>query len=91
VLDEATAFADPDSEAAIQAAITALSADRTVIVIAHRLHTVVDVDQILVLHEGRLVEAGTHAELVAAGGRFARMWAAYTAGHARAVPEGATP
>jgi len=88
VLDEATAFADPDSEAAIQQALSTLAADRTVLVIAHRLHTITGVDQILVLDGGRIVERGTHAELVAAGGRFARMWADYEAHHARSLPEG---
>lgn len=88
VLDEATAFADPDSEAAIQRALSTLAADRTVLVIAHRLHTIVGADQILVLDGGRIVERGTHAQLVAAGGRFASMWADYQANHARALPEG---
>lgn len=89
VLDEATAFADPDSEAAIQRALGALTAQRTVLVIAHRLHTIAGVDQILVLDEGRIVERGSHAELVASGGRFARMWHDYQANHARTLPEGA--
>ncbi|MFT3660241.1 MAG: ABC transporter ATP-binding protein [Gordonia sp. (in: high G+C Gram-positive bacteria)] len=89
VLDEATAFADPDSEAAIQRALTRLAAGRTVLVIAHRLHTIVGADQICVLDGGRIVERGTHAELVAAGGVFAQMWAAYQANHERSVPEGA--
>ncbi|MDG4795582.1 ABC transporter ATP-binding protein [Micromonospora sp. WMMD1082] len=89
VLDEATAFADPDSEAAIQTALSALAADRTVLVIAHRLHTIVGVDKVLVLDGGRVIERGTHAELVSAGGRFAQMWSAYQANHARSLPEGA--
>ncbi len=88
VLDEATAFADPDSEAAIQRALNALAADRTVLVVAHRLHTIVGADQILVLDDGRVVERGTHAELVAAGGRFSRMWADYQANHERSLPGG---
>lgn len=89
VLDEATAFADPDSEAAIQRALSTLAADRTVLVIAHRLHTITGADQILVLAEGRIAERGTHAELVRAGGRFARMWSEYESNHARSLPEGA--
>lgn len=88
VLDEATAFADPDSEAAIQQALSTLATDRTVLVVAHRLHTIAGADQILVLDRGRIVERGTHAELVAAGGRFDRMWADYQANHARSLPEG---
>ena len=59
VLDEATAFADPDSEAAIQQALSTLAEGRTVLVIAHRLHTITGADQILVLDEGRLVEHGS--------------------------------
>ncbi|SJM51464.1 ABC transporter ATP-binding protein [Microbacterium sp. JB110] len=88
VLDEATAFADPDSEAAIQLALSTLAADRTVLVIAHRLHTIAGADQILVLDAGRIIERGTHAELLAGGGRFAQMWADYQANHARSLPEG---
>jgi len=89
VLDEATAFADPDSEAAIQTALSTLAAGRTVLVIAHRLHTIVGVDQIVVLDGGHIVERGSYAELVSADGRFARMWAEYQANHARSLPEGA--
>ena len=89
MLDEATAFADPDSEAAIQKALSILAADRTVLVIAHRLHTIVAADQILVLDGGRIIERGTHPELVASGDRFAKMWADYQANHARSLPEGA--
>ena len=74
VLDEATAFADPESEAAVQDALAALVAGRTVLVIAHRLHTITGVDRILVLENGTLVEQGTHAELRAAGGLYQRLW-----------------
>jgi ATP-binding cassette, subfamily B, bacterial IrtA/YbtP len=75
VLDEATAFTDPETEAQIQDSIAALTRGRTVIVIAHRLATVADADQIVVLADGRVAERGTHGELLAAGGRYARMWA----------------
>ncbi len=74
ILDEATAFADPESEHLVQRAITRLTRDRTVLVIAHRLTTVADVDQIAVLDGGRIVETGVHAELLAAGGRYRRLW-----------------
>lgn len=77
VLDEATAFADPDSEAAIQQAITELVAGRTLVVIAHRLHTITDSDTILVLDDGRITERGDHDSLVEQGGSYAGMWARY--------------
>jgi ABC-type multidrug transport system fused ATPase/permease subunit len=76
VLDEATAFADPESEAAVQDALSELARGRTVLVIAHRLATVTNVDQILVLDDGTVVEHGTHGELLAADGRYAALWAA---------------
>lgn len=77
VLDEATAFADPENEVLIQKAFAALTKGRTVIMIAHRLSTVVGADKIVVLDQGRVVEQGSHPELAAAGGLYARMWADY--------------
>ncbi|APB01633.1 ABC transporter ATP-binding protein [Nocardia seriolae] len=74
VLDEATAFADPESEAAVQDALAELVAGRTVLVIAHRLHTITAVDRILVLENGTLVEQGDHATLHTAGGLYQRLW-----------------
>ncbi|XRQ10596.1 ABC transporter ATP-binding protein [Actinomadura welshii] len=74
VLDEATAHADPEAEALIQDALSELAAGRTVLVVAHRLASVAGADRIVVLDRGRVTEQGTHAELLAAGGRYARMW-----------------
>jgi hypothetical protein len=70
-------FADPENEAMIQKAFAALTQGRTVIMIAHRLSTVVNADQIIVLNEGRVAEQGTHAELVRGNGLYARMWKDY--------------
>lgn len=86
VLDEATAFADPESEAVIQDAISELVAGRTLLVVAHRLSTIAGADQIVVVDGSRIVERGRHEELVAAGGRYARMWQA----HERASRPGVT-
>ena len=77
VLDEATAFADPENEALIQKAFAVLTKGRTVIMIAHRLSTVVGADRIIVLDSGRVAEQGTHEELLRSGGHYARMWADY--------------
>ncbi|MFB9835191.1 ABC transporter ATP-binding protein [Actinoallomurus acaciae] len=76
VLDEATAYADPDSEAAVQDALSRLSSGRTVLVVAHRLATVVGADQILVLDGGRITDRGRHDELLARDGTYRRLWRA---------------
>lgn len=77
VLDEATAFADPENEALIQKALKTLTKGRTVIMIAHRLSTVVGADKIIVLDNGKVAEEGTHAALSVGGGLYERMWKEY--------------
>ncbi|ORV63157.1 iron ABC transporter permease [Mycobacterium europaeum] len=74
ILDEATAFADPESEYLVQQALNRLTRDRTVLVIAHRLHTITGADQIVVLDHGRVAESGDHDQLLAADGRYRRLW-----------------
>jgi len=76
ILDEATSALDSHNEQAIQQALAQATLGRTTLVIAHRLSTVVDADQILVMQSGRIVERGRHAELLAQGGVYASMWAA---------------
>lgn len=77
VLDEASAFADPENEYQIQKAFETLVRGKTVLMIAHRLSTVQNADEILVLSDGRIAERGTHGALLAAGGVYAGMWADY--------------
>ena len=77
ILDEATAFADPDNEAKVQAALAELAKGKTVVMIAHRLSTVVNADCIYVVQDGRIAEAGTKGDLCARNGLFAKMWQDY--------------
>jgi ATP-binding cassette subfamily B protein len=75
IFDEATSALDSRAEKAIQAELERISQGRTTLVIAHRLSTVMDADQILVLNQGRIVERGTHRQLLELQGEYARMWA----------------
>ena len=77
MLDEATAFADPENEALIQRAFETLTRGKTVLMIAHRLSTVRGADRIIVLKDGKKAECGSHEQLLAAGGIYAAMWKDY--------------
>ena len=77
LLDEATAYADSDNEYLMQKAILELSKNKTTIMIAHRLSTIVNVDCIYVVDGGKIIESGTHKELIANGGLYAEMWSQY--------------
>ncbi|NLE78441.1 MAG: ATP-binding cassette domain-containing protein [Rhodococcus sp.] len=74
ILDEATAFADPESEYLVQQALDRLAIGRTVLVIAHRLRTITDVDRIVVLEGGQVSQSGTHEDLLASDGRYRQLW-----------------
>ena len=78
ILDEATAFADPDNEVRVQQALSALSKGKTVIMIAHRLSSITEADCIYVLQDGKIVESGTHSGLIEKNGIFTRMWKNYS-------------
>jgi ABC-type multidrug transport system fused ATPase/permease subunit len=78
VLDEATSLIDPRTARHLEGSMAALLEDRTVVAIAHRLHTAHDADRIAVVIDGRVAELGSHAELVAAGGEYASLWRAWT-------------
>lgn len=77
ILDEATAFADPDNEVKVQTAFSKLAEGKTVIMIAHRLSTVVNADKIFILADGKINESGTFTELIEKNGMFAKMWNDY--------------
>lgn len=77
ILDEATAYADAENEARIQEGLSRLLQDKTVIVIAHRLSTITDVDQMIVLDDGRVVDKGTHNELLQRCSLYQRLWEAH--------------
>jgi ATP-binding cassette subfamily B multidrug efflux pump len=80
LLDEATSALDSESEAAIQAALVGLMRDKTVIAIAHRLSTLRAMDRIVVVEQGRIVEDGSHEELVRLGGIYASLWNSQVSG-----------
>lgn len=88
VLDEATAFTDPDSEAEIQQAISALAKGKTLVVVAHRLHTITGAHQILVVDKGQIVERGTHEDLQAQGGLYAALWRDYNLSKTTTIRQG---
>ncbi|NEP57559.1 MAG: ABC transporter ATP-binding protein [Symploca sp. SIO2G7] len=77
ILDEATAFVDPENEAQIQGAISTLIQDKTLLIIAHRLSTITEVDQIVVVNEGRIVGKGKHKELLTTSDLYRQMWEAH--------------
>ena len=80
VLDEATRALDSEVEAAVQDALQPLMQGKTVLAIAHRLSTIAQLDRIIVLDDGRIVEQGTHAELLSNSGTYARFWARQSGG-----------
>ena len=77
ILDEATAFADPDNETKVQQAFNTLSKGKTVIMIAHRLSTVINADKIFVINNGEIAESGSSEELINSNGIFSSMWKNY--------------
>jgi ATP-binding cassette subfamily B protein len=90
IFDEATSALDSRTEQAIQRELNAIAQGRTTLVIAHRLSTVMDADEILVLEQGRIIERGRHAELLLSGGSYAQMWALQQQEAAREDPVSST-
>mgnify|MGYP003532255786 FL=1 len=80
ILDEATSALDSEVEAAIQQGLNRLMENKTVIAIAHRLSTIAAMDRLIVLDQGRIVEQGTHQQLIVSGGIYAQLWAHQTGG-----------
>jgi ATP-binding cassette subfamily B multidrug efflux pump len=89
ILDEATSALDSEAEAAIQDSLELLMRGKTVIAIAHRLSTIARMDRLVVMDKGRIVETGTHAELIAHGGLYARLWKRQTGGFVAAEDDAA--
>lgn len=85
IFDEATSALDSTNERAIQAELRSAAQGKTTLVIAHRLSTVVDAHEILVMEDGRIIERGSHEALLALGGRYASMWALQRSGHGNQV------
>ncbi|HLH27634.1 MAG TPA: ATP-binding cassette domain-containing protein, partial [Acidimicrobiales bacterium] len=85
LLDEATSNLDLASEARVQAAMGVLARGRTTVLVAHRLPTARRADRVVVVDGGRVVEQGSHDELLAAGGRYAELWSAFASGDAEAA------
>jgi len=86
VLDEATSSLDSEVEGAIQASLDTLMAGKTVIAIAHRLSTIARMDRLVVLDRGRIVEQGTHADLLRTGGHYAELWRRQSGGFIDSAP-----
>jgi ATP-binding cassette subfamily B multidrug efflux pump len=91
ILDEATSALDSEVEAAIQSQLDRLMEGKTVLAIAHRLSTIAAMDRLIVIDEGRVIEQGTHAELLALGGEYARLWARQSGGFIAADEDAPTP